>query len=1503
MAPSWARKLESRLKVTRRGASPETTLTSPRTSMSSQTKPESAPQSTSSHSYLTIQERLWNQAYDDLKTIEARTVEAYEKLLSSELQAGSGNKIGQSLEARSSQMQQLVQLGLERTKKIATIQGLVADGLDVVDSLKGIIDQAVNASPEASIAWAGISFGIEILANPVKQAAVNRSGIAYVISRMNWYWDLAGLLLDENTIQKSSAGLRARLEEHIIELYQKLLLFQIKCACLYYQNQGIVLLKDMLKLDDWESQIQDIKDAEAAVQRDSEQYNSEQVKLHLHDLAVTAHSQETKLGDVFLAIRDNAKQQERRHEDDEDKQCLKDLYVTDPREDKISLQETKGGLLEDSYHWILDHVDFQRFRSDPQSRLLWIKGDPGKGKTMLLCGIIDELEKESASLLSYYFCQATKVQLSDAIAVLRGLIFLLIVQQPQLISYVRTKYDIAGSKLFEGTNVWISMTEILTNMLKDPNLEDIIILPTQPPGDSRAKWIVSSRNWPDIEEQLADASNIRVQLELNADSISSAVHMFIQYKVDQLTHDKKYDTETSAAVQRHLVSNADGTFLWVALVCQMLANPKVRKWQTLTKLKSFPPGLDSLYKRMLMYISDSDDADLCKEILAIVSIVYRPITLEELKSLVQSLEEFDSDDLEKVVALCGSFLTIKNGVVLFVHQSAKDYLLDEAVDEIFPSGIAHQHHVVFSRSLDVISRSLRRDIYDLRKPGVLIEEVVTPDPDPLASVRYSCVFWVDHLGESRRTQGKEYDEALWDGGAIHKFLQKSYLYWLEGLSLLKGISDGVRAVQKLESLIGNTRSQYLRELVQDARRFILYHRSGIENAPLQVYASALVFSPTKSLIRELFKGEEPDWIVSKPKVEENWGACVLTLEDRDESIAFVAFSADGQWIVSASNDYTINVWDTSTGACISSFKDNEQPSRFKALMTDGQKVASVSRNGTINIWSVASGACMSVLDAFDGEITLATFSGDGRTLALVLNDCTIRIWDVIRSVIILTLEGYSEQITSVTLSMDGQRFVSGSPDSTCKIWDVDARVCISTLEGHSGEFLSVFLSGDGQRVASASFDSTVKIWDVATGAYLSTLQRHGQRVVVRQVVAISWDGQHVATSAFDGSVQIWDATTGVCTSTFKGHGDGVTSISFSSDGRWIVSGSYDCTIKLWDASIGMSELSFEGHSGPIRSFAISTDGQRVVAGSFNGPITVWDTATGVCILTLEGHVKVVNSVVFSADGQQVASGSWDGTTKIWDMATSACKLTLCNDEDEEHDEDADKDPTEYHHIEKGVLSVVFSADGRRVASKEVNGSIKIWDMATGTCISRLKRNPNRAKPVALSTDGQRVVFKLWESPIEIWDVVTKECVSTLKDPSHAVGALAFSADGNQVASSLYTTVKIWDVATGTCTSTLEVGLPITRLSFDRTTNSRLFTSAGALDLAINPMADRQITDALSSGYVRRGYGIGTGYTWITKDENRMLWLPAEYRRVKTDVGGSTVVMGSRSNCVLIMQFS
>ncbi|KAJ5085187.1 hypothetical protein N7532_009958, partial [Penicillium argentinense] len=116
-----------------------------------------------------------------------------------------------------------------------------------------------------------------------------------------------------------------------------------------------------------------------------------------------------------------------------------------------------------------------------------------------------------------------------------------------------------------------------------------------------AKWIVSSRNWPAIEETLdAATQKTKLWLELNEASVTEAVAFFIRYKVQKLTEKKKFDNETRDAVFQYLLSNAHGTFLWVALVCEKLT--KVSKRNIRKTLKEFPSGLDELYKRMLNQI-------------------------------------------------------------------------------------------------------------------------------------------------------------------------------------------------------------------------------------------------------------------------------------------------------------------------------------------------------------------------------------------------------------------------------------------------------------------------------------------------------------------------------------------------------------------------------------------------------------------------------------------------------------------------------------------------------------------------------------------------------------------------------------------------------------------------------------------------------------------------------------------------------------------------------------
>jgi hypothetical protein len=505
-----------------------------------------------------------------------------------------------------------------------------------------------------------------------------------------------------------------------------------------------------------------------------------------------------------------------------DKECLRHLYVTDPHADKIRIQETKGGLIQDSYHWILENYHFKQWRNDQQSNLLWIKGDPGKGKTMLLCGIIDELKKSIAKThhLSYFFCQATDSRINNATAVLRGLLYLLIGQQPSLISHIQKQHDLAGKTLFEDVNAWIALSEIFTNVLQDPSLKstyliidaldecmigwpkllDFIIQKSS--LFPHIKWLVSSRNWPPIEEQLDKAgSKVRLCLELNADSVSAAVSIYIGHKVRQLAQEKKYDDKTRDAVLDHLSSNANDTFLWVALVCQSLE--MIPRWNVRAKLDTFPPGLDSLYERMMGQICDSDNSTLCKRILASIVTVYEPITLFELTSLLETLEDV-SDDLEslqEIIGLCGSFLTIRKYIIYFVHQSAKDYLLAKASAEVFPSGKGETHHEIFSRSLEVMSMTLRRDIYSLGQLGYPIEMVKQPDPDPLMASRYSCIYWVDHLCDWEPHSRADHKVDLQDGGTVDVFVRKKYLYWLEALSLCKGMPKGVLAMARLEKLI------------------------------------------------------------------------------------------------------------------------------------------------------------------------------------------------------------------------------------------------------------------------------------------------------------------------------------------------------------------------------------------------------------------------------------------------------------------------------------------------------------------------------------------------------------------------------------------------------------------------------------------------------------------------------------------------------------------------------
>lgn len=246
------------------------------------------------------------------------------------------------------------------------------------------------------------------------------------------------------------------------------------------------------------------------------------------------------------------------------------------------------------------------------------------------------------------------------------------------------------------------------------------------------------------------------------------------------------------------------------------------------------------------------------------------------------------------------------------------------------------------------------------------------------------------------------------------------------------------------------------------------------------------------------------------------------------------------------------------------------------------------------------------------------------------------------------------------------------------------------------------------------------------------------------------------------TIRVWDTYTGVCSNVLRGHLFNVHSLSFH--GNKLASASSDKDIRIWDVAKDDCVMFLEEHLTSVNSVSYGKDGKLLISGDESGKILIWDTEKWTYD-TIQETGSPVYSVLLNHIGKICISGHADGMIVFWDLSIKPYK----------------KLKTIKGH-KSLVKSVSYSPNEKLIVSASQDGTAKIWDIATDSCIIILKGHNGYTESAYFSPDGKYIVTASSDKTNKVWDVNSGECIHTNYE-SNRVRSAIFSSDGKWIASS------------------------------------------------------------------------------------------------------------------------
>jgi WD40 repeat protein/DNA-binding CsgD family transcriptional regulator len=311
--------------------------------------------------------------------------------------------------------------------------------------------------------------------------------------------------------------------------------------------------------------------------------------------------------------------------------------------------------------------------------------------------------------------------------------------------------------------------------------------------------------------------------------------------------------------------------------------------------------------------------------------------------------------------------------------------------------------------------------------------------------------------------------------------------------------------------------------------------------------------------------EGEDQVIEFGREEKLNIALGTSLNGHENTIIQIAWSLDGQYLASSSDDKTIRIWPLLKKGVHWNLEHTSPVSSVAWAMSGTSLVASATMETSVWIWHWPTRAVRHVLHGHDNPVICVHWSPDGSLLAAGLIDGSIHLWDTENFETDRILRGHSNQIQNVVWSPDGSTLASCSSDNMVCLWDPrdsTSELPKLTFRKHTDQVLNLAWSPDSRLIASVGFDRCVRLWSPSTGSQMEVLGGHTDCI---SCVSFSCDNSMLASKSADGTVRLWDCNTweplGVINEETPA---GTGSLAFHPKLPFLATlGDYDKSIRLW----------------------------------------------------------------------------------------------------------------------------------------------------------------------------------------------------------------------------------------------------------------------------------------------------------------------------------------------------